>query len=103
MTWTNWSNFEIMVFVPPNVCFFCLQVTNHPEPGVGPEEKGVCGAGPELLDAEEAVQERAPAHQAPPDEPAVSEECTAGLFICQSKRRRLPSLDFAFSFSFTIQ
>lgn len=34
------------------------QLRHHPEPGGGPEEAGVRGAGAELLGAEEAVEEQ---------------------------------------------
>jgi len=55
-----------------------LQATEHPQPGVDPEEEAVCAAGAELLDPEETGEERAAPHPPAADQHAVSEDRSAG-------------------------
>lgn len=56
----------LFLHVPPR------QVANHPEPGVCPEKESLRGAGPQLLDPETAIQERAPADPTSAYKPAIT-------------------------------
>lgn len=53
------------------------QAGHDPQSGFSPEKKGICRAGLELLDPEEAITERAAADQATALQPAVPEICLA--------------------------
>lgn len=54
------------------------QATEHPEPGVHPEEEAVRAAGAQLLDPEEAGEERAAPHPPAADQHAIPEDGSAG-------------------------
>lgn len=70
-----------------------FQFWHNPQSSVCPEEEGVCGAGPELLDAEETVKEGRSADQAatgqhpgPQTRAAGQSNCSVTFMASKSSR-----------------